>query len=255
MKKFLLILLLVLVVVVGVVFFFLDKVIKTAVLTVGPQVLGTKVELKEVNISLISGGFTLEGLRIANPEGYTQTVPLVAIDNLQVSVAPFSLLSDTIVVKKFVLKGAQFSFEQRGMFGGKSNLTTLTDNINKYTGAEKKAAQATPQTPTTTPEKKVILHYVRVEGAKATILISGASATVDIPTIEFNDIGVKEGGVTPAQAAALITEQITARVGAIALNAVKDGALKVGNDALKGAGDAGNKAVEGAGNVIKGLFK
>lgn len=258
MKKFLIIVLVALAVVVGAVFLFLGKAIKTAILTVAPDVLGTKVELREVNVSLLSGGFEVEGVRIANPEGFTQSVPLMAVDELQVSVAPFSLLNDTIEVKKFVVKNPQFSFDQKGtgLFGEKNNLSVIMNNINKYMGTASATKTAEPKAEeAATHGKKVILHYVHIEGAKVTIIFAGAPVTIPIPDIEFKDIGVKEGGVPPGTAAAQIWSQVLSRVSAAAFEYLKTGAIKAGNDALKGAGDAGGKAVEGASNAIKGLFK
>lgn len=247
MKKFLIIVLLILVVLFGGLFLFLDKAIKSAVLTIGPEMLGTKVELESVNVSLLSGGFALKGFKIANPEGFDQTVPLAAIDDMRAGVGIFSLLSDTIVVKEFVLNGAQFSFEQKSVIGSKNNIGVLMDNISKYAGAsEKKPAAAEEAKPA--KQKKIILHYVKVAGIKVTVVVAGTAQSLTLPDIEIKNIGVAEGGVTPVQATTQITVQIFQGVLSGVFTSLKDGTLK-------GLSDVGKDARDGADNFIKGLFK
>jgi len=232
---------------------FMGSIIQKTVVTVGPPILGTTVELNDVSVSLLSGGFKLNGLRIGNPEGFTQEQPLVAVGKLNVAVAPLSLVSDTIVLKKLIVKDAEFSFETKGGvlgIGGKNNLSALMDNLSKYTSSDPKDEKA-PEVADDSPPKKFIMNHVLVEGAKVNMIIGGNAVQIPLPTIEFKDIGVKEGGVQAGTAVAQIMGQVLGETVKHVLVALKDETLKVGGQAADGAG----KAVQGGLDAVKGLFK
>ena len=67
-----LLLLLVFLVLVGIVWvhFFLDSTIKRGVETYGPQFTKVAVKLESVNLSLLSGGCSMKGFLLGNPEGF-----------------------------------------------------------------------------------------------------------------------------------------------------------------------------------------
>ena len=48
---------------------FLDPIIKTAVLTVGPQVAGVNFELEDISVKIFRGRVEITKLVIGNPEG------------------------------------------------------------------------------------------------------------------------------------------------------------------------------------------
>ena len=54
----------------GAVWFYMDQIIKEAVVRAGPEVTGTEVSLDSASLSLINGSGSLTGLKVANPEGY-----------------------------------------------------------------------------------------------------------------------------------------------------------------------------------------
>ena len=258
MKKFLIILLIVIVAAVAALFIFMDKIVKETVNTMAPQVLGTKVELAGVGISPLSGAVTLKGFVIENPEGFNQDVPLMSVGALDVAVAPLSLMGDTVVLKKLILDKPTFSFESKGGLlgvGGTNNIKALMDNINRYVDAsgDSDKPKEQPEEAESEPaaEKKIIINYVSITNAKVTLIVGGKPITLDMPPIEVKDIGVEEGGVSGATAAAQITGQILGNIVKVAGSA----AIKAGTNALKDGGDAGGDALKSAGDAIKGLFK
>src|SRR5580765_4153722 len=95
-----LLLLLVFLVLVGIVWvhFFLDSTIKRGVETYGPQFTKVAVKLESVNLSLLSGGCSMKGFLLGNPEGF-QSHSAIAVGSTAIAINPASMLSDKIVIK------------------------------------------------------------------------------------------------------------------------------------------------------------
>ncbi len=254
LKKILLILLVLVVAVCVAAVIFMDRIVKETFNTMAPQVLGTKASLEDVSTHLLMGSVSLKGFVIENPEGYTQKVPLMSVKSMDAGVAPLSLLSDVVVLDKLIMEKPQFSFETKGGVlgvGGSNNIQALMDNIQKYVGTSAEPAKPEEKTAEKPAPMKVIIHKVSITGAQATIILAGSTFTVPLPPIEFEGIGVKEGGVPISTAVMQISGQVLTHLA----KAAADGAVKAGGDALKGAGNVGSEAVKGAGDAIKGLFK
>ena len=87
----------------------------------------------------------------------------------------------------------------------------------------------------------------RLTNGKATLGVGGNSLPVTLPTIAMDDLGVKEGGLTPDQLAGAMMNQVLGQIAVASAQALaKDG----GAGATKSATDAAKKA----GDSIKKLF-
>ena len=76
---------------------FLDGIVKKGVETVGPKITGVSIKLDEMHIILLAGSAKVKGLVVGNPEGY-KTPTAISVGLAEVSVNPFSIMSDKIVV-------------------------------------------------------------------------------------------------------------------------------------------------------------
>ena len=97
-------------------FFFLGPIVTKTVNNVGPRVTGTKVELDATTVSPLTGGATLKGLFVGNPEGWTGDKAFY-VGELRASVQPSSLMGDYVMVNDVFIDGPEFVYERR-LLGG-----------------------------------------------------------------------------------------------------------------------------------------
>ena len=248
--------LVIIIAVVAVLFTSLDRIIKTAVETIGPEITKANVKLAEVNISATSGTGSLKGLLIGNPAGF-KTERAFFLGEVSVEVDVGSITSDTIVINKVLIKAPEVTYE---LSGSGSNLDAIQKNIEAYTGGGKGAeAGAKAESKKEEGGKKLIIKELIISDGKIGVsasLLGGKQLNVPLPTIRLTDIGKKEKGATPGEVAEKVIGSITKSAGSAAtagLGSIKDAAAsgaKAVGDVMKGAGEKAGGMVDG----IKGMF-
>jgi hypothetical protein len=237
-----------LIVIVGVVLFFfgggwLNSIVKKGVETVGPQVTGTSVELDVVNLSIFSGSGVLNGLRVGNPEGFSDDT-LVSLGGVDVRISPRSLLTDTIVVEYLRLSEPNFLIEQSGR---RTNLQALMANVESFAPSEKSVEEQTGAA------RKVIVKQLVIENARLRGSLLGQTINVPIPRIEMNDIGVGEDGIAIQDVIQLVLGAVLRNVGS-ALGDLGPRLGEIGSD----IGSSGKEVIQNVtGEVqdrVRGLF-
>lgn len=221
--------------------FFLGPIVTKAVNTVGPKVTGTKVELDAAKVTPLTGGATLAGLFVGNPEGWTGD-KAIYIGELRASVQPRSLLGDHIVVNEVYVDGPEFVFEKR-LLGG-SNIDALLKQIEENTGGGKTPPTAEEDS-SKAPLKFAVKSFV-LKNAKASLIVGGRTITVSLPPLTITDLGVAEGGITADQVATKVLERVLAQLGTAAAEVLTDvggAALEGGKDGAKAAGEAAKGAL------------
>lgn len=242
MKKILLFGFLFLLVLAGVLFFTMQRslgpIVKAGVNKFGPQITQTKVELQDAQISPMSGEGTLTGLSVGNPHGWS-AADAFRLGKVHLNLEPKSVLADTVVINELTIEQPEFLYETRLVA---SNIGDLLKNIEKSLGGPKEE----PKTKEGKPIKLVVKKLVLKDG-KVTVNAAGlASLAVPLPPINMADLGVAEGGITPAQLAFAVMRQVTADVIAVATQAL-----------TKGGGASGNATLDAAkeiGGAIKGIL-
>ncbi len=242
MKKALLIIVgivLILLVAVGIgVGFFLGNGVKAAVNNLGPKATQSKVVLGEARISPFTGKATLSSLTVGNPAGWSDK-PAFSLAQVHVDVAPGSFFKQTIVINELVIDQAEFNYETT-LFS--SNIKTLLNNIEQYTG-QAEAAAAKDGKP-----RKFIVKKLRFLNSKATVVVGGSALAVPLPEIKLDDIGTAEGGVTGTQVALVVMRDVLTTVGTASAQALsKDG----GKATLEKAKETAKQL----GDSVKDLFK
>lgn len=244
MKKFLkLSVLLILVLVVGLYIgltYFMGSIVKAGVNSFGPKLTQTKVELAGATISPLTGSGTLSGFTVGNPQGWSDANAF-SLGKVHVDVEPFSIFGDHIVINEIIIDEPEFLYETRFV---SSNIKDLLKNIEQFTGGGKD-----------TPAKdgkpvRFVVKKFRLTNGKARLGVGPTAVPVPLPPIAIDDLGVKEGGITPDQLA-------TAVMGAV-LNdivaATAKAALQVGSTTGAAAAEAAGDAAKKAGDGIKKLF-
>lgn len=241
MKTFLKIVLglvIVLAVLLGAALFSMDFVLPKAFNAAVPSVLGVDASMEGATVRLWRGFVSLRGLHIGNPEGY-KTDGIFDLGEATVDLDMESLASDTIVIDRILVNGAEITYEQ-GLLG--SNLGALLDNLSKEAEEEKEEEKAGKEAGEK-PSKKVIIRQLDVEGTRLNVAMTammGAAVPVPLPPIHMTGIGEESGGASPIEA-------LQAVIGGI-FQAVKAAVAGAG-DLLAGAAGAvadGAKATAGA---------
>ncbi len=231
----------------------LDKIIKKAVETVGPQLTQVEIRLDGVSVSPLSGGGSIKGLFVGNPQGY-KTPSAIQVGRASLSVQPSSLLSDKIVIRSIDVQAPEITFE--GDLKG-NNISQLLKNVEASTGG----GEAKPEQPQPAPAagagKKLQVDDFVISGGKiklSTGLLAGKAVTVPLPTIHLTGLGTGPDGITAGD----LTRRVLSEVNKETLSAVTDALAKVGKEAAGAAQEAGKQAVQGAEGAVKGvtdLFK
>lgn len=227
----------IIIVVVLVVGFFLGDVIKAGMQAVGPKVTQTSLTVDSVNVSMLTGSAGVNGLVLGNPEGY-KSANAISVGKAAVSVAPFSVLSDKVVIHSVEVRDAVITFEGNPI--GANNLKKIMDNVNAFTGpGAKPDTNAPAQTGQPKPAKKLQVDDFLITGAK----VNFNGAVLPLPDIHLTGLGAGPDGITPA---ALIKE-VLGQVTTAAIKAVASSAT----DAGKTIGTQAGKIGKSIGDLFK----
>ncbi len=178
------------VVAVGIVVLLIDPMAKSAVEKGGQYALGVPTNLDRMNIYLLRGEMTMDGLNISNPEGF-DTPHLMDSGRFDLGVDTGSIFTDTVVVKKFILDGLDLNVEQKVP---KSNVSVVLENIRRLggDGKEKKPEKGKNVKVDEILIKNVTAHFHLTAGIKERV-------DVKVPEIRLKNVSTGEGGAAVAQ--------------------------------------------------------
>jgi hypothetical protein len=188
---------------------FIDRIAKTAIEKGGSYALGVETTVRSVSVSPLSGRVGLEGLKVANPEGFSSP-HLMESGTFELEARPGSLLSDTIEVRKFELDGLDVHLEQKA---GGSNVTKVMENLEKLSGE-----------PDETKEDegggtKVKVDRLLIRNVVAHVHLPGlAGGSLDLPPIKVPTIDLE--GVTSDNADGLLLSELSGRIVTAVLAAI-----------------------------------
>lgn len=240
MKRLLILAVLVLVLGAVVVSMLISRGIRAGVESFGPKVTGTPVTLHGVSLAPWSGGASMTGFTVGNPEGF-KSEHAFYLEHGSVKIQLASLTKDVIVIDKIHVTGAEITYEL-GM--GKSNIGVIRKNVDAFVDSVGGGSSA----PEGAKRKVIIKEFVFEKGKvrpTATVL-QGASVGVPIPTITLTGIGEKSGGETVAEA----IDQITTPI----FNGIESVVSKA-KDVFSGLGASATEKAKGALDKIKDIVK
>jgi uncharacterized protein involved in outer membrane biogenesis len=233
--------LIVLILVIGLYFgltYFMGSIVKAGVTSFGPKLTQTKVELAGATISPLTGSGTLTGFVVGNPAGWSEANAF-SLGKVHVDVEPFSIFGDHIVINEIIIDGPEFLYETRFV---SSNIKDLLKNIEEFTGKDTATKDGKPI--------KFVVKKFRLTNGKAKLGVGPAAIPVPLLPISIDDLGVKEGGITPDQLATAVMRSILTDI----VGATAKAALQVGSTTGAAAADAAGDAVKKTGEGIKKLF-
>jgi hypothetical protein len=211
----------------------LGSIVKAGVNRVGPQITQTTFVLNSAEISPFSGSGTLKELTIGNPKGWT-TDHAFFLKEISINLVPGSIAGDHIVINSILIDNPEITYETTIT---NSNLQDLLKNIQQSAGGNQTAQTETKTQTEAAPAKETKIEIKSFRLQNVTINIAGAGKvyTVKIPDLIMNDLGSKEGGLTPAQLATAIVKEISVQAGKAALSsAAEHGLLDKATEGLRG---------------------
>lgn len=217
----------------------MDSLAKKAVETGGTYALGVDTTVDSISIRLIRGQLKMDGLRVANPEGF-KSDHLMESGSFLVELKPASVFLDTVHLPELVLDGLDINIEQT--LAG-SNVSKILDNLKRFEKKEKDKKEKPKK-----PGKKIRVDHILIKNVVAHfVLLGGKSVTVKIPRIELKDVSSGNGeGMTPAELIGRIFPAVLASIVAKAEGLVSAELLKDIDSGI-------NEVVEAAGESMKEL--
>jgi hypothetical protein len=188
-----------------VVAFSLGSIVRNGVNRVGPQLTQSPVTLDAAQLSPFSGSGTLRGLHVGNPSGWSGDKAF-SLGEVRLDLEPRSLWAEAVVIEELVIQRPEFVYEQR-LTGG-SNIKDLIENIRKAVGTPAERPIGEPEQ----PPKKFIIKSLRLQDGLVRVGLGPAAATVPLPELSYENLGVKEGGLTGAQIANVVLSDVLGRV-------------------------------------------
>ncbi len=235
----------------------INDIVRTVVEDIGSEKLNTKVSLSKADISLMDSRVLLSGLRIDNPDGFSDA-RIFEMDNVIVDVELLSLLENTVSVKEILIDGAKITVEQKGT---STNVQKLLDDIEQ--GDETPATVEDAESPSSLDDLLVKVSQFQFVGSSAKLVTEQwGEQDLQLSEIKLKDIGGAKGVPVDELVGEIIRPIVKklklateARLKEIFKEKAKE-KLKEKTDVIKGkVTDKLNKALgEGGADKLKSLF-
>lgn len=241
----------VLVILVGGLYVFGGHLVKIGVETAATKALGVRVDIADVDISILGGSVEIEGLIVGNPAGYEHK-NLLELGRARVAVNIGSMLGDTVQIKEVKLDGINLVIEQKGL---SNNLQDVIKAIpSGEPGQREEAAE---------PGKKLRIDSLEITNVtvKAKLLGKSDTVTLKLKPIRMTDLG-SDDKLTVAKLTGKILLAITVGVASQGAGVLPEDMTKTMKATLgktielgKTATEEGKKLIEESKDVGKGLLE
>jgi len=191
------------VVAVAALWWYLDDAAMAAIEQGGELALGVPTKVDGVSVQPIAGRIEIEGVRIANPPGFSSR-PFFSLGGGLVELDLASLLGDVVVVPVIALRDIELRLEQKGRRGNYDAL------IAGAGGSSAEASEAGSS------GRGLLVRELRIENVVAHIdaeIVPGSrrALLVEIPTIVLRDIGSdSDSGVLASQLSEIVIDAVLA---------------------------------------------
>ena len=232
---------------VAIVWLAINPIAKNAVEGGASKTLGVQTSLESIKVSPLSGRVLMNDLNISNPEGFV-SVSLMNAGRFEIEVAPASLFSDTVEIRKFELDGLEMHIEQKLPF---SNVAKIMDNIKKSSADKEQTAS---------DGKKVKADLILIKNVEAYFhLLPGTSKAgvvkVKVPQLELKNVSSENKGNVTSQLIsqlfpALLSSILSEAQGLVPTDFLKDLDSQV-LDLAQSLGDEASKLVKPLGQGVQ----
>ena len=195
----------------------LDSIVKNAIEHSGTQITGTKVSVGSVDISLRSGRGTIRGVRVGNPDGFSNE-NAVELGEITLDLDVASLNRDPIVIEKIHVGAPVVNAEVDEKLA--TNVGVIRNHVQQYRASA--ARPASGKQDAGFEKHFVIRSFVVEEG-----VVSGDATRIGsekreyaLPPIELSNVG-GERGSRPEALGKEISAALFARVTQVVGNELK----------------------------------
>lgn len=213
MKKFLLFLIVVALLVVGGALYFLvrnlDGIVQEVIEEAGTEMLGEPVTVRSVSISLTNGSGEIGGLRIGNPEGFTDP-DAFSMDRILLDIDLSSVAGSPKRLNEFVLEAPKVFLEITEE--DRVNLEELALHLEAKI---KEMPEPEEEEPVTEEEAAaatlLAVNHLRIAGVQLTVRhpeLEGGMRELTLPDIDLKNVG-GTGGITGAELSLEVVKAIT----------------------------------------------
>lgn len=239
--------------VIGVGFYYIDSLAKAGIERGATYALDVPTTLDSADVQVFAGKFSMAGLNVANPQGFSSP-HFLALGDGGVAVSLGTLNSKTVVLPELNLSDIDVNLQKAG---GKANYQVILDNLKRLeSGGKPKEPKAGSGGGKDFVIKKVEIKNIT---AHVDLLPVGGDATkvdVTVPEILLTDVG--QGGVPMSQLVNVLTQAILTAI-------VKNGAGLIPGDILgdlqgqlsqlNALGDVGVQVLNNAGEIVGSFGK
>ncbi len=231
-----------------VVFIFLDTIVGKGIEAGCTKALGVETSVGLVRVGLLTGTFSIRGLRIANPPGF-ETDHFFSLDRLHFEVPPKSLREETIAVRLLELDGVDVSLET---VDKKANYEVILDNLNRFS----KTGSADSSAKKSAPEdeeggKGLVIHEAVIRDIAARIDLGKVKGDSDRVAVEIPEIRLRPSKKT-GSAEVSVAEVTHVIVTAVLVGIAKNAPAAFAKNLLAAAGGLGNITMEIPGALSTG---
>jgi hypothetical protein len=223
-----------------IVFIFLDTIVGKGIEAGCTKALGVETSVGLVRVGLLTGTFSIRGLRIANPPGF-ETDHFFSLDRLHFEVPPKSLREETIAVRLLELDGVDVSLET---VDKKTNYDVILENLDRSS----KTGSADPSAKQSAGEgegggKGLVIHETVIRGIAARIDLGKVKGASDRIEVEIPKIRLRPNKKTGA-AEVSVAELTQVVVKAVLVGIAKKAPSALAKNLLSGAGSLTNVTLE-----------
>lgn len=211
MKKFLMFVVVLIAVGAGYLYLNSSAIVKSLIETQGSAATGVTVTIDSVELDILNGEATIRGLRVGNPEGFSDAAAL-AVDVISVGLDANTVSKDVMTITKIYVENPVLTYES---VDGTSNFDVIKQNAQSGSSASSDDEQDT---------QKFIVNLIEFTSGKINAVglsPTGEELNATMPGFKIKDVGKAEGGISAAAISSRIAVAVTSRV----IEAVVAGAL------------------------------
>ena len=206
--KLVLILIVLLVVVIVVAVFYIDVLAKQGIERGATYATEVETTLDKADVGLISGEFTMTGLQVDNPEGFSAE-HFLRMEQGKLAVGLKSLLDDEVEVSLLRLQGIDVNLEHT-LSGG--NYAKILESLKRF-GGDGTIEKSQPKSDSA-GKKKFVVRELRISDVKVHLNVvvlknEPTAVSFDVPAITLRDIGAAgNNGAAISEISAMALEAI-----------------------------------------------
>lgn len=208
MKKFILSLALVIILAIAALMFYiftnLDALVKAGIEKYGSEATQTDVRVEQVKIDLIEGAGAINGLTIANPQGFSMPYAF-SLGEVSTKIDLDSLKEEPYIIDEITVRAPQVFVEINA--DKKTNLNELTKNLTA--GAPKAKTEAAAKDAGAVGPRMIIRRVIFADGnIEARVVPLNKNYRLKLPTLNMSNLGGSNGAV-PGELAREIINRLT----------------------------------------------